>query len=181
MESINEKNELKHFGVMGMKWGIHRANKKGTDYTYRSHGTKSYAKRAEKARKAGDMEKASKFDRYHKRSVELDKKMQTNSQRNSTSRAVVKTLLTNSTLGGRTYEAVKASTGGSRYISRGTAMAASYMTGPFGATVARSLYVRQDNPNSSFNDIKYVKDTLKRDISNRGNELRRRSTDYYKK
>lgn len=142
----NHENEPYHYGIVGMKWGVRRARKKGTDYTYKSHGTKSYAKRAEKAREAGNTAKAEKYDRYHERSIKLDRKMQTNAERNSVGRAAVKTLLTAGGLGGRTYEAVKASTGGSKYISRGAAMVASYYTGPFGATPARALYVRRDKP-----------------------------------
>lgn len=38
-------NELYHYGVVGMKWGVRRARKRGEEYTYTSHGTKRYAKK----------------------------------------------------------------------------------------------------------------------------------------
>ena len=37
--------ELYHYGVLGMRWGIHRAKKKGETYNYKSHGQKKYEKR----------------------------------------------------------------------------------------------------------------------------------------
>lgn len=46
----SDSDELYHYGVVGMKWGVRRARKKGVDYTYTSHGTKSYAKRAKKSK-----------------------------------------------------------------------------------------------------------------------------------
>ena len=45
-------NELKHYGVLGMKWGIHRAEKRGENYTYKSHGQKKYEKKIAKEAKS---------------------------------------------------------------------------------------------------------------------------------
>ena len=39
---------LVHYGVLGMKWGIRRASKSGSSYSYKSHGQKKYAKKVEK-------------------------------------------------------------------------------------------------------------------------------------
>jgi len=44
----NNQNELYHYGVLGMKWGIRRAYNKGTTYNYRSHGQKKYQKKVNK-------------------------------------------------------------------------------------------------------------------------------------
>lgn len=153
----NNSDELTHYGVVGMKWGVRRARKKGETYTYKSHGTKKYARKAEKARKAGDADTVRKYDTYHKKSVELDRKMQRNAERNSVGKTVVKTLLT-APLGGRTYEAVRAATGGSPILSRGAVYAASYITGPLGATAARAAYVRGY-------DDKWVNNTIKQELN----------------
>lgn len=146
-------DELYHYGVLGMKWGVRRARKNGTAYTYRSHGTKKYAKKAEAARQAGDKQKAAKYDRYHKRSVELDRKMQDNAEKNSGKRVAAKMALVTGFGGSRTYEAVRAATGGSKYVSRGMAATVSLLTGPFGATPMRALYVRGVDNNSVKNKV----------------------------
>lgn len=38
-------NELMHYGVLGMKWGVRRARRAGVDYAYRSSGQKKYQKK----------------------------------------------------------------------------------------------------------------------------------------
>ena len=51
-------NELCHYGVLGMKWGIRKARKNGTTYTYKSHGQKKMEKKLANAeRKGKDTEK----------------------------------------------------------------------------------------------------------------------------
>lgn len=46
-------NELYHYGVLGMKWGIRKARKNGTTYTYKSHGQKKWEKKLAKERQEG--------------------------------------------------------------------------------------------------------------------------------
>lgn len=41
-------DELKHYGVLGMKWGMRKAYKSGTSYNYKSHGQKKYDKKVAK-------------------------------------------------------------------------------------------------------------------------------------
>ena len=44
-------DELMHYGVLGMKWGMRKAYSKGAPYTYKSHGQKKYEKRVNKLEK----------------------------------------------------------------------------------------------------------------------------------
>ena len=37
---ISNSDELYHYGVLGMKWGVKRARKNGASYVYKSHGQK---------------------------------------------------------------------------------------------------------------------------------------------
>lgn len=48
MWKYNNPEELYHYGVLGMKWGMRRASKKGINYTYKSHGQKKYEKKVVK-------------------------------------------------------------------------------------------------------------------------------------
>lgn len=45
---MEDQDYLIHYGVLGMKWGVHRAAKKGTTYKYTSHKTKSLEKKNKK-------------------------------------------------------------------------------------------------------------------------------------
>ena len=129
--------ELKHYGVVGMKWGIRRAQKKGTTYTYKSHGTKVYEKKANKARIKGNLEKAAKYDKYAKRSKELDSKMQDYASKLSTGKTIAQSFLLNS----RGYTVSKMATGNRPIISRATGFVTSLMP-HIGDMATRSLYVR---------------------------------------
>ena len=55
-ETETNRSELQHYGVIGMKWGVHKAKKAGTTYTYTSHGQKKYEKKLEKAKTKGATE-----------------------------------------------------------------------------------------------------------------------------
>ena len=76
-------DELRHYGVVGMKWGVRRAQKKGGSYTYTSAATKRYKRKPDKARAAGNSKNMAKYYKFHKKSVELDRKMQKNALSNT--------------------------------------------------------------------------------------------------
>lgn len=48
---MERNDELMHYGVLGMKGGARRAAKKGTVYSYKSHGQKKYEKKVNKYEK----------------------------------------------------------------------------------------------------------------------------------
>lgn len=75
-EDACSDKSLEHYGVLGMKWGVHKAKKKGTTYTYKSHSTKKYERKAKKAGNKGNKNKQKLYSQRAKRSSELDKRMQ---------------------------------------------------------------------------------------------------------
>ena len=89
-----EQKELQHHGVLGMKWGQHKAQQIGESYTYKSHATKKYTHKAKAAKTSGKNDKAEKFDKMAKRSAEMDKKMQSITKNTSTGKTVAAALLT---------------------------------------------------------------------------------------
>lgn len=83
--------ELYHYGVLGMKWGIRKARKKGVEYAYKSHGQKKWEKKLAKAQRKGkDTSKAeSKLATYKER----DKARQSYAEHTKTGHAIARTLL----------------------------------------------------------------------------------------
>ena len=120
------QNELKHYGVLGMKWGIRRyENKDGTltaagkkrygdegKYTYRSFGTKHNLRKMNKALKKGDVESAKKFEQRAKRSAELDAREEQYARSVTAGGNILSRLFIPGGPGGKSYQRTLAVLGG---------------------------------------------------------------------
>lgn len=63
-----ENGELKHYGVVGMRWGIRKAKMTGGSYSYRSRAQKKYDKKLKK-----QIEKGASSTRIAKTKKKLDR------------------------------------------------------------------------------------------------------------
>lgn len=88
--------ELMHYGVLGMKWGVRRAQKKGTTYTYRSHGQKKWDKKLQKATKKSNGKETSRLTKARQKAElyrERDKFRQDYASRTNLGKSISKQLL----------------------------------------------------------------------------------------
>jgi hypothetical protein len=156
-------DELYHYGVLGMKWGMHKAARKGTEYTYKSHGTKKYEKKSARMdkklaktnlseRKRAKLErKKAIFERRAERSRTLDQREQAYAKRVRTGGNLAVRLLTGVRgVGSKPYQqylAMQNTKGdimadGKNVVKMGTALVASKLGGRLGSTAAKALYLR---------------------------------------
>lgn len=91
---ISNSDELYHYGVIGMKWGMHRAKKKGISYTYKSHGQKKFEKKYNKQVNKGiNKEKINKTKEKLNLYKTRDKNRQDYAKNTSVGKSFIKTLL----------------------------------------------------------------------------------------
>lgn len=168
--NYNPNNEeLYHYGVLGMKWGVHRARKKGTTYQYQSLRTKIAKKAAsvmdrnakkikaksDKYLAEGKQNKAKKYEikakeakqsadlqkRWAKASAKHDRGMQDIAEKMSTGKAIAQTLLTHGW--NKTYHSILVSGEGS--ISKGKAAVATIFGGEFAANYYMRKYLTRNS------------------------------------
>lgn len=89
----DNQNELKHYGVLGMKWGMRRAAKKGTKYQYKSLSTRILADRQKTAKLHGNKSLAKSYEKLLKRSKIGDKKYQEYAKHTSVGKGIAQNLI----------------------------------------------------------------------------------------
>ena len=93
---ISKSDELYHYGVIGMKWGVKRARKNGASYVYKSHGQKKYEKKIDQIKSSNKKNKKEKLAKAKtKLSIykQRDKNRQSYASKTNLGKAVVKQIL----------------------------------------------------------------------------------------
>lgn len=128
---ITKDGELYHYGVLGMKWGIRKARKQGSTYTYKSHGQRKWEKKLNKATSNGsNSKKIGKATRKLSMYKERDKSRQYYAQKTSVGATIVRDLLMGPFLNG-SYTRLRASG-----VNKLPAAVATLFTTPLGALLA---------------------------------------------
>lgn len=141
-------NELKHYGVLGMKWGIRRARKEGRSYEYKSIGRRQLdhkiAVAKNKGKSSGKIKKlTAKLDMIKER----DRNRQYYAQKTNLGKAVAKTLIMGP-FGTGNYNRMRSSGAG----RLGSFMVSNWITGTVGYP-ATLLYSRHREKSAARRDI----------------------------
>lgn len=98
---MNDGDYLMHYGVLGMKWGIRKAEKAGRSYNYESHGQKKYKKKVEKLKAAkADKSKIAKAQQKHEVYKQRDKNRQKYAATANVGKSLVRTVAVGVLYGG---------------------------------------------------------------------------------
>ena len=152
---------LQHYGVLGQKWGLRRyQNEDGTltpagqkryektgeyGYTYKSHATKKYDKKAAKAAEKGNTEKAEKYKQRADISRQIDKRETNYANSVKAGGNFLVRALTSGIVGGKAYQQhvamnKKAQDTGNKFISGVLA----YAGGSLGSRLRKAAVIRSN-------------------------------------
>ena len=135
---MTKDGELYHYGVVGMKWGIRRAKKRGESYKYKSFGQKQYEKKLAKQKaKGADAATIAKTKTKLKTFKTRDEARQAYAESTTVGKSVAKTVLFG-TFGTGNYNRLRAAG-----VSRGEAAVAAVLSGylnPIVGAVATKSY-----------------------------------------
>ena len=148
-------DELMHYGVLGMKWGVRKAQKTGTTYKYKSRSTKKWEKQARKNSEQADLydfigsprtaakyrAQATRASKIADRSRKHDEAMFEISKKAKVGNVVVTNVLLGP-WGNKTYNSLMV--GGA---SKGAAIATTVVSSAFGLTpisaaIAKNRYIK---------------------------------------
>lgn len=151
---MTKDGELYHYGVIGMKWGIRRARKRGETYNYKSMGQKKYEKKLAKQMKKGASEgkiawTSNKLNTFKER----DRNRQMYADRTSVGKAIAQNLLL-TPFGAGSYQ---------RFRSAGMSRAASALISGFTPVPVSMILSRSTEKVVAKANVKF-RDEVKRSI-----------------